>query len=431
MSGLVRGKIECAIPANNRQDETQVYFKNLYDFFTSHPNYTLIALQYGSTTNLPNSTSSGTGTNYYDQANSFGYNAFFVVRANATTARPFDVYYLFQWGGSSNQSGATTVIGQSPGAPALIQNGTSAGNTGVNMTGLMCQAAIGIGGTGGSAGSPNNGNPWKGTQNGNGADTKGNPVWGAPPGGGTGAMVFPRSNNGNAGSGQQVGAHQQSRQNGGSIYGLQSDTQPTRMNIVADDDCWAIFTDYNDTGTGSPYLAYAGLYVPRPNIAQNIPYPFCTIFQWTNIPISVSDQSIWGDVAGTSSQQGGIAMPNTGSVGQLQLDYFQNNFAVDANFAPDKQIPGNPYNEWPIWVGVFEPWPVPMSGYLGQIEFIKIVYGVATNDVKSDFSRIFFGTTTLASQKISFPWDSQNNTVPRSGATRAGVTFVTNLGGGI
>jgi hypothetical protein len=243
-------------------------------------------------------------------------------------------------------------------------------------------------------------------------------------------MVFPRSNNGNSPSGQQVGAHQQSRQNGGSIYGLQNDTTQTRMGIVGDDDSWAIIIDYTDT-QASPYLAYAGLYVPRPNIAQNIPYPFCCIFDWNNIPIAVSDQNIWGDIAGTSNQQGGIAMPGTGSVGQLQLDYLQNNFAVDSNFAPDRQMPGSAYNEWPIWCGVFEPWPQPMSGYLGQIEFIKVVYGVPTNDTKSDFSRIFFGTTTVASQKISFPWDSQNNTVPRSGNTRQGVTFVTNLGGGI
>ena len=426
MSGLVRGKIECALAATNRQDMTQEMFKNLYDFFTSHPNYTLIALQYGlSTTNLPNSTSSGTGVNYYDLANSFGYNAFFVVRANATTARPFDVYYLFQWGGSSTQSGQQ--LGNAPGAPALTC-GTTTPFDG-NHTSLMVQAAIGIGGSGGSAGSPNNGNPWRGTQNGNGADTKNSlNVWGAPSGG-QGAMVFPRSNNGNSPSNQQVGAHQSIRQNGGLLYSTNVDNNPTRMGIVGDDDSWCYFCDFSDNG--NYLLTYCGLFVPRPNIAQLIPYPFCCIMNYNNIPLPIADQNVMGDIAGTSTQQGGIAMPTSGSVGQLQLDYLVNNFQAQVDYNPDHQMPGNPYNEWPIWVGPFEPWPASMSGYLGQIEFIKAMYNVPTNDVKSDFSRIFLGTTTQAQQKISVPWDSQNNTVPRSGASRAGVTFVTTLGGGI
>lgn len=431
MSGQVRGKIECAISAINRQDSAQVYFKNIYDFFSSHPNYTLIALQYGLTgSNLPNSTTSGTGTNYYDQALSFGYNAFFVTRANATAARPFDIYYLFQWGGSNNQTGANTIIGATigPGNPALAA-GTQIPFDG-NHNCAFVQAAIGIGGTGGSTLSPNNGNPWKGTQNGNGLDTKSTlNVWGAPPGGGTGAMVFPRSNNGNSPSNQQVGTHQSIRQNGSIIFSSNSDTNPVRQNIVGDDDSWCLFVDFSDNG--NYFFIYNGLFVPRPNTGQNIPYPFCSIASYNNIPIPFTDQSIYGAVAGNDTQSGGIAMPSTGSVGQLQIDVPVNNWLSDANYNPDRQIAGTAYDEWPVWVGPFEPWPNPLSGYLGQIHFMKLMYNVPTNDTKTDFSRIFIGSTTLAAQKWSVPWDAQNNTVPRSGASRSGVTFVANLGGGI
>jgi hypothetical protein len=433
MSGLVRGKIECVINTGNRQDQTQVFFKNLFDFFNTHPNYTIIALQYGLTgSNLPNSTTSGMGTGYYDQAASFGYNSFFVARANATTARPFDVYYLFQWGGTVNQTGANTVLGAAigPGAPAL-SNGSSQPQGGNNTT-LMVQAAIGIGGTSGSAGSPNNGNPWKGTNVATGSDLKPTigPVWGAPPGGGTGAMVFPRSNDGNVGGLQQAGAFISRTQNGSQVYSISTDAGlQTRMHIVGDDDSWCVAIDNSDNG--NYYFGYWGLYEPRANVAQNIPYPYCSIMSYNNIPINFADQSIYGDIAGTSSQQGGIALTFTGSVGQLQIDVPVNNFAVDTNFNPDHQAPGNAYNEWPIWAGVFENNPAQLSGFLGYITFIKYMFNVPTNDTKSDFSRIVLGSTTLQQQKISMPWDSQNNTVPRSGASRAGVTFVTNLGGGL
>jgi len=431
MSGLIRGKIECVINTGNRQSHTQVFFKNIYDFFSSHPNYTVIALQYGLTgSNLPGSTTSGTGTGYYDQANSFGYNAFFVVRANATTARPFDVYYLFQWAGSFNQIGTNAALGAAigPGAPALA-NGNSSPFGVNNNTSLIYQAAIGIGGTGGSGLSPNNGNPWKGTTNGNGLDLKTQlgPIWSAPAGGGTGVMIFPRSNSGMAGNGA-VGSFVSKAQNGAILYASSTDAKQTRLSIVGDDDSWAILNDDADNGTY--FVSYAGLYVPRPNIAQNPPYPFCTFSTSDAPPFSFADQSVYGDLAGTSNRQGGICSALSGTVLPLQLDHLVNNFLVDSNFWPDRQIPGTTYNEFPIWVGPFENAPLQQSGFMGQLTFLREMFNVPTNDTKSDFSRIFTGGTTLAASKISAPWDSQTNTVPRSGVNRTGVIFSSSLGSG-
>ena len=429
MSGAVRGKIECVINAANRSNDAQVYFKNLYDFFTSHPQYTLIALQYGALSPaVPSGIGSGLGTNYYDVSGSFGFNAWFVVRQNATLTRPFDVYHLVQWSGGSNlivNSGFGTA--GSVGAPGQI-NGQGAGasypNSACSCIGI--QSVIGVGGIGGTTGSSGNGNPWKGGMNALtgvlGIDTKAQtgPIWGAPPGGGTGVIIFPRSNDG------PNGAFRTLAQNCAAISYFDLDAMQQRMGIVGDDDSFVIFNDHSDNGNYS--IVYCGLYLSRSNApASANPYPYMMLSMGNaNLPLTFTDQSVYGDVAGTAAAQGGIAGTITASCASLQLDHFVNNFLGDINFWPDRQMfaGGNAYNEFPIWVGIFEQVPIQQSGWLGQLTFLKEMYNVPTNDTKSDFNRIFLGTTTVAQSKISAPWDNQNNTVPRSGASRAGVTFV-------
>lgn len=398
----------------NRQSITQAFFKILYDYFSTHPNYTVIALQYGATVQLPGSPagSSGTGTGFYDQINSFGYNSFFVVRANATNARPFDVYHLFQWGGSINQVGNS--FGSAPGNPGLVRGSNSPINN--NFTYLGHAAAIGIGGTGGSPKSPGNGNPWKGTTAANGTDTKAasGPVWAAPAGGGSGVIIFPRSNDGVS------GAHRTLAQNTGDIFAYTTDAGgQVRLSIVGDDDSFAIAADYSDDGRYT--LAYSGLYTVRNGLTA--PYPYCVIDTDSYLPWSVTDQSTYGDIAGTSTQQGGVVQAVSGTCAQLQLDHYSN-FATDTNFWPDHSFATTTYNELDIPIGIYEPTPTQVSGFLGQIDFVREMYNVLTNGVKSDYSRIFLGLTVLQDRKYSIPWDSQNLTAPRSGTSRAGVTFV-------
>jgi len=401
----------------------QLFFTNLYNFFSTHPNYTLIALQYGSTLNVPGSTSSGTGPNYYDSPSSFGSSAFFVVRANATAARPYDVYHLFQWSGS-NGDNVNFSFNASPGNPGLL-NGSSA-------SGVGHACAIGIGGTGGSALSTSNGNPWKGTQNGNGADTKSvTNVWGPPPAGGTGVIIFPRSNSGATGAFRVSSALGHYGENCSELASFGNTTlQSCRMGIAADDDSFAIFWDPNNSNNW--YMGYSGLYIPRPNVPSP-PYPYCCIESSVSLPFSYGDTSTYGDIAGNASQQGGVACPFTGSVASMQLDYLGNTFMYnnanpsDTNFWPDHQMPGLLYNEWQIPMGIYEVAPEQRSGFLGHIDFVRYMFNVPTADVKSDYSRIFLGSSTLVSIKCSVPWDSQNNTVPGTGTTRPGVTFVTSI----
>jgi|SRR5579885_3623928 len=426
MSGLVRGKIECYLNTFARNALQQACFKLMYDYFTSHPNYTLIALQYGSSTQVTNSPagSSGTGTGFYDQANSFGFNAFFVVRSNATTVRPFDVYHLFQWSGAPNTGGQS--MGTAPGAPALVVGSTQPINN--NQTFMAYAAAIGVGGTGGSTGSPNNGNPWKGTQNGNGADTKPatGPIWGAPTGGGTGVMIWPRSNN-------NVGSHRNQTQNM-CAWGpsFSSDANfPTRLHIVGDDDSFVLFVDYNDNG--QVVAGYSGIYTPRNNVS--IPYPYVVFSSYNVLPFNVSSQnssyvtsvanSVYGDIAGTSTQQGGIVTPLSATVVGAMMDHYSI-FAQSVDFWPDHAFSVATYNQLDIPVGIYEVGgPQTYTAFLGQIDFIREMYNVPQYGVSSDYSRIFVGgSNTLQALRYALPWDKTTRTVPRSGFTRNGVNFV-------
>ena len=75
MTGVVTGKTDCQLGngAITAPAQNQELFKTLYDFFAvdmvGAGNCTLYALQYGL---------SATGTDYHDQANPFGENAFAV-----------------------------------------------------------------------------------------------------------------------------------------------------------------------------------------------------------------------------------------------------------------------------------------------------------------------------------------------------------------
>ena len=421
MSGLVRGRIECVVPSINVnlawQVNAQAMFKVLYDFFTSHPNYSLIASYYGVTSPLVYNSpagSSGTGTGFWDETKSFGFNAWFVVRQNATAARPYDVYHLFQWSGPTSYGAPS--FGSSTGTTALLLGSNNPVNG--NYAYVGHQAAIGIGGIGGSALSPSNGNPWKGTTNANGADTKpaSTSIWGAPSGGGTGVIIFPRSNDG------PNGAFRQQTQNCGQVMNWGGGSgQQTRFHVVADDDSFVIATDFSDLGQYC--MCVSGIYQPRTSLT--VPYSYLVIDTADALPFVYTAESVYGDVAGTATRQGGIVQVTTGSVGSMQLDHYSA-FATDVNFWPNRQATPYTYDMLDIPVGIYEIGLSgnSVSGLLGQMDFIREVFNVPTNGVTSDYARIFIGWNTIATTKYAVPWDKQGRTVPRSGTTRGGISFV-------
>lgn len=418
MSGLIRGKIECVYPSLGGSyywaQNIQAIFTNLYLFFIGHPNYSLIASYYGVTTQIPGSAGgSGSGTGYFNNpAGSWGFNAFFVVRANATAARPYDVYHMFQWSGPTNFGSPS--FGTSTGTTALIQGSNSPqGGSGVY---LGHAAAIGIGGTGGSALSPFNGNPWKGTSNANGTDTKASvgPIWGAPSGGGTGVIIFPRSNNNH-------GTYQSQAQNMALLL-YYTGNNGTRYHIVADDDSWCLAIDYTDASVYN--LSYSGIYQPRTNLT--IPYPY-VVMDGGNaaLPWSYAAGTVFGTVAGNGTYEGGIVNTLTGSSAGLQLDHYSA-FTSLADFWPNKQF-GSP-GTWDMLdmpIGIYEEMSGQnYSGLMGQIDFIRECFNIETNGVLSDYTRIAIGPNTQNAIKYMIPWDKETKTQPRSGVNIGGYNFV-------
>jgi hypothetical protein len=462
MSGNVRGKIECYISNKDHNYNMQNVFKNLYDFFTSHPNFALISLNYGNT-NGPAASGAGTGAGYVGQDNTnivpaaatFGNNAWFVVRQNATLARPYDVFHLFQWTGANNGTRGQSFGTGPAGSPGLVNGSTQPINANYGAVAHAC--AIGVSGSGGqiigniygasTSGSLGSGfgNPWRGTMNAYtgalGTDTKPatGPVWSAPVASGTyaagtGVMIFPRSNDGDTGAFRGASSVGHFAENMGGMYaGNNNVNSDVRMHVIADDDSFVFWVDTNDSNNASTIMCFSGIYVPRAGLnsgAQGGITPYAVIDSYNALPWSVANESVYGDIAGTSAQQGGIIGNTTGSVRPLVMDQSVA-FMIDFNFHPNQTMssstgpaPTGFYDEYDIPVGIYEPTPVQISGFLGHIDFVRSMYNVSTPGVRWDFNRSFVGSLTVADRKYSIPWDSQNRTVPRTGTTRQGITFV-------
>jgi len=75
-------------------------------------------------------------------------------------------------------------------------------------------------------------------------------------------------------------------------------------------------------------------------------------------------------------------------------------------------------------VGIYETTPSQLCGYLGEVDFIRWMYNVSSPGVRWDFNRAIVGASGPTGVKLSLPWDGQNRTVPRSGTSRNGITFV-------
>lgn len=480
MGGFVRGRIESVFTNKNSNFNFQNVFTTLYQFFTSHPQYQLIALNYGGTSG-PATTGAGTGVGFVDGTNfnltpatpTFGNNCWFVVRQNASVARPYDVFHLFQWTGANNGTGGMGGgFGSAPGNPGLILGSS---NTGNNNSHLGHACAIGISGSGGPLGgavitglgitgfggstsgslAQGFGNPWRGSMNAltgvlgidqkaNGGTNGVNGVWSAPPGSGSyasgsGIFVFPRSNS-EAGSFHFGSAAGHFAENCGSVCrGNGNASSDVRMHIIADDDSWTCWIDTQDTNASTTIMSFAGIYVPRsglPSGSQSLITPYCCITTDAALPWSVSNESIYGDSAGTAQQQGGIIGNTTGSVKPLVMDQSAA-FMVDYNYQPNYALTSSAggqggvgvgggafYDEFQIPVGIFETAPSNVCGYLGEIDFIRSMYNISTPGLRWDFQRTFVGSQTIQDRKYSIPWDSQNKTVPRMGTSRNGINFV-------
>jgi hypothetical protein len=385
MAGQIRGKIECFLNEGNGNNNAQSLFKALYDFFATHPKAALVARQAGS------GRAAG-DTGYYDSATPFGDNAWFVVKMARTDTdvpagpRAFDYYVLFQY--ASNGAG----FNSSPGNPGLFLGSTSTFSTG--KVGIA--VAIGVGG---------DENPWNGAGS-LGANTKGTPVWKVPAGG-TQVHVLPRSNN--AGGSQAT-----NRENTAAIMSQSFGSGPkARAHVVADDDSFLITVDNDDDNT---YQAtYVGMLTSRQGLT--LPFPLIMISDNGILPFAMN--SIYGDAAGSSGQQGG-AIHRDNAIGVRQLYLERLNILVNTSVLQPNRLFATPeFDEFPIACALNE---TPHHGFLGQVEFVREVGNIATHDTSSDKKRCIVGTSTVPSVKLSIPWDGA--TTPKSGITRQGLDFV-------
>jgi len=384
MGGTIRGQIDCYTSETTEYRNTAVTWKIWYDFLQAHPLMTRIAYNVGS---------GGTGTDMWDGANPWGNHCWAVWQWGTSAARAYPIYVLMQCesgGGATNQA-----IGIAPGDPAS-HNGSS---TGTSYSHLTIAFAIGVGG---------DENPWNGTTNDDGTDTKGGSaampvgndgngaVWRIPAAGGTNLLCYPRSNS--AGGTYNPG-------NMRDLLPAVNDANPaaTRFHIIMDDDNLFLLS----SGSATRYI-HAGLVAPHDDLT--VDYPWMAFY--TLHPVNEST---------IPERQGGAPMPDSTDpepVRNLNLDSH-----VGLQSQPNGLFTPAQYDLAPMWVRIIES---PTTGLLGTFgasadNFNLWVYNVPQWSTSLTKDRIVFGDGTTNNMKIAVPWDGV--TVHGSNFTRAGVTF--------
>lgn len=406
MSGSIRGRVEClhAVRSGLATDHpliAQEIFTNLYYTFLTHPNMSLIARNGGLGGTAAN-------INYWDQTDPFNNNAFFVFRMNTAIENVFYVgtrtfywYVLVQW-----NRGNIGTFGSAPGNPGL--------SGGINQSAaadgrVSVQFAIGVGGTQ---------NPWNGTGT-LGTNSKGSQVW-VTPSGGSGVMVWPRSNN-------LGGAHNTNKENGCDLYLRNTNNAlSTRAHILMDDDAFLFVASNGDNDAFT--ITYFGPFVPRPGLSVTYPYLLLGT-QTGTLPFGLSTGAIfYGSVAGTGITNGGdnnaggvpIDYPAPNSIRRMMVDRWPLTTTLNTGYEPNHYFSNPAYDEFPIPVWTHE---VPLVSYAGQIDFIREITQVESymRNIAGDRT-VFGGTAPMAGvPKLSVPWAI--GVIPGSGFERTGVVF--------
>lgn len=392
MSGTFRGRIEIVLNEGSEERDTSGLFKNLFDILEAHPNTTRIALQYGTHTGTE-------GTDFWDGTNPFGTDAFAVYRMNTSAARTWTYYMMIQ----CNVTGvgpATSSFGSAPGDPGLCR---SLGNT-AKYVGV--QVAVGVGG---------DNNPWNGTTNNDGTDSKAgsaaNPtgtdgtdnVWRVPASGGTGLGVLPASNS----SEYAHNLTDAQLENMGDA--IQDPTANFRANIIMDDDnLWVL----HDTNLGNAWqIFYVGLFTPIPGLTY--PHPLMMIPR-RNIPMGDTDALV---------ERAGVLL------GDLTRPHFADRirWALSRGLWSNTSHQPNPL----VTPAVHDARPLKIysggvnlghaRGFVGTWDSTPEIYNAAVVDTPASLNECYFGSATTAATKLVIPWDG--TTTPNSGSGRTGVSF--------
>lgn len=290
--------------------QNQIWAVNVFRFIrycATNGLCTVIASNFGA---------SATGEDYHDGANPLGENAWIVAAWNTGIGQDF--YVMFQWADA-------VTWGTAPGNPGLIDAST--------FDGIGIQMAV----------RDDGGNPWAGTQNDDGADTKGatpgvGPIWIDGP---STVHVFPRSN-------AAGGTHASLTQN--YMRHLDHGTGGRgRAHFVANENTILMIHDVTQSGSGNDGLyshaVCMGHYTPATHLAGLLTTPFVMFSTDTDNGFWGLGTSVpYGDTTGTGARQGGIvALPvnstmactiNTPSAGQTSAFYQPNNLISPNVFEP-------------------------------------------------------------------------------------------------
>jgi len=384
MAGTLHGKkgIQVAAGSSNNSQET---FKALFDFFEDlvdvHGYCTRVALNWGS---------GGTGTDFHDEANPFGNNAFAVYCFPPSPQRLWSWYILIQW-----SAGAT--FGSSPGNPGLIFATTGASQQNV---GFAVAVALDSGGL--------DADPWNGTSNFDGADTKGATVWAAP-GGGT-LYVFPRSND-------VGGSHATNKENTQVILASGTTVDQT-FHAAADEDGFWVAHDF-DTNNRFLRSWYVGPYVPTPDFSPSVPL-VCICGKE-----DPSTDWLIGDTTGTSntSIEGGGVVAHDGS----QVYGFRMKaprvYAVTQGTYGVSTLRGGGKEVLPIQIWLDE---AGLNGTIGYIraEDLGILANVGSRDVIPASGPPYTHMTGSDTGDLSrWVWRYGASTLPNDTLTRVGSDY--------
>lgn len=332
--------------------------------------------------------SSGQGNiDYHDGANPVGENAWICAAWDAGAGQPF--YILIQWADAST-------FGASPGNPGLLRSGSGTDGVGIAM-------AVRDGG----------GNPWNGTSNDDGADTKGTPVW-------TGAdvRVFPRSN-------ATGGNDATNKENMAEFVDIDGTDAFCRSHFAADENCLYLVADDDDNNTFTQFLC--GHYTPYSGLSAVCTTPYFMCADDTTTGFFASGP--YGDIAGTDGQQGGIcAIPaNDVITVSVASPNWGNQASADnrSHLQPNNARVGS-VNEPATFLLIANESPDFGGAGFATSPFIGYSNGTPQSHVmldengnaRANIGQEIQGEGSGSGRKHTFPWDS--GAAPGVGRTREG-----------
>jgi hypothetical protein len=274
MSGTIRAKLDGYIAGGSATNNIIGAFKFLWDHLKELESLgvvTEIARNNGNT-------KGGGDTGWWDEANSFGENAWSVFRWNTNLPnRSWEWYLLIQAAVNANNN---------VGNPGLLENSTTADGIGMAM-------AISV-----NTGSGVTSNPWAGATGSMGTDTKGDPVW-TTGSVGDALFVIPRSNS-------LSGSHTSSRQN--LLRSKDNDSGNYRIHFYTDDDGFvALFGDPHADADYSQFWATMAMpYTPSAIVSSSVNTPFIAINSDNDTDGPFERDVALASTAGTAGRNGGI-----------------------------------------------------------------------------------------------------------------------------